>query len=85
MNDIRAYAALDLRERVGSVTTPLLALHGQDDWSIPPELGERTVELSGGPGVYVPIDGVGHFPHTEAPELFHRAFGEALDRIEVTF
>jgi pimeloyl-ACP methyl ester carboxylesterase len=81
MNDIRAYAALDLREQVGAVMTPLIALHGEDDWSIPPELGEKTAELTGGPSVFSPLEGVGHFPHTEAPEIFHRALGEALDRI----
>jgi pimeloyl-ACP methyl ester carboxylesterase len=61
--------------------TPLIALHGEDDWSIPPELGEKTAELTGGPSVFSPLEGVGHFPHTEAPELFHSALGEALDRI----
>lgn len=82
MNDIRAYAALDLRERAGSVTTPLIALHGEDDWSIPPELGEKTAELTAGPSVFSLLEGVGHFPHTEAPELFHSALDEALERVE---
>jgi pimeloyl-ACP methyl ester carboxylesterase len=82
MNDIRAYAALDLRERVGKVTTPVVALHGEEDWSIPPELGKRTTELTGGPSLFLPLAGVGHFPHTEAPELFHAAFDEAMEKID---
>lgn len=83
MNDIRAYAALDLREKVGKVTTPVIALHGEEDWSIPPELGKRTTELTGGLSLFMPLAGVGHFPHTEAPELFHDAFEEALETIDV--
>jgi pimeloyl-ACP methyl ester carboxylesterase len=85
MNDIRAYAALDLRQRVGNVTIPVVAIHGEEDWSIPPELGKRTTELTGGPSLFLPLGGVGHFPHTEAPELFHAAFEKALETIDVRF
>lgn len=82
MNDIRAYAALDLRDEVGDVTTPVVAIHGEEDWSIPPELGKGTTELTGGPGIFLPLAGVGHFPHTEAPGLFHEAFEEALKTMD---
>ena len=79
MNDIRAYAALDLREQAPDIRTPVVALHGEHDWSIPPELGKRTTELVAGPSRFVPIKDAGHFPHTETTEAFHRAFQEALD------
>jgi pimeloyl-ACP methyl ester carboxylesterase len=79
MNDIRAYAALDLREQAPDIRTPVVALHGEHDWSIPSELGKRTTELVAGPSRFVPIKDAGHFPHTETPESFHRAFQEALD------
>lgn len=82
-NDIRAYAALDLRERMGEIETPVVALHGEDDWSITPELGRKTTELVKGPRVFLPISGVGHFPHTENPELFHNAFEQALNQLDI--
>ena len=78
VNDIRAYAELDLRERMKDVRVPLIAIHGDDDWSIPTELGKKTLELATGPSLFIPLGNVGHFPHTENPEAFHEAFASAV-------
>jgi pimeloyl-ACP methyl ester carboxylesterase len=72
--DIKAFAKTDLRPDLPSMRTPLLAFHGLDDWSIPPALGEETVDLIGGPARFVPLPDVGHFPHVEAPDALMAAF-----------
>ena len=81
-NDIRAYAKLDLRGKMADVKTPLIAIHGEDDWSIPCELGKKTLEMAGGPTIYLPLNNVGHFPHTESPSVFNSAVEEAMKQLE---
>lgn len=72
--DIKAFAKTDVRPDLPGMRTPLLALHGLDDWSIPPELGRETVDLIGAPARFVPVPDVGHFPHVEAPDRLRAAF-----------
>ncbi|MBB6453707.1 pyruvate dehydrogenase E2 component (dihydrolipoamide acetyltransferase) [Salirhabdus euzebyi] len=82
-NDIRAYAALDLRDKMKEIKVPLIAIHGEDDWSIPSEIGKKTVEMSSGNFHFELLKNVGHFPHTESPELFNQAFKRVLEKIPV--
>ena len=82
-NDIRAYGALDLRDRMHEVKTPLIAIHGEDDWSIPTELGKETIEMSSGPSHYEPLENVGHFPHTENPDVFNEALKRSIESLQV--
>lgn len=78
-NDIAAYARLDLRDRLPSVTTPVFFLHGADDWSITPEMARQTRALctQARTGLRV-LDGTGHFPHVEAPDVFNPALLDVL-------
>jgi pimeloyl-ACP methyl ester carboxylesterase len=82
-NDIRAYASLNLLDKIGTVKVPLIALHGEDDWSIPPELGEKTLELAGGFTLFKKLINVGHFPQTENPEVFNQAFDEVINKVKI--
>jgi pimeloyl-ACP methyl ester carboxylesterase len=81
-HDIKAYAALDLQNQMKNIPAPLVFLHGEDDWSIPPELGRRTAALAAGRTVFTALRNVVHFPHTEHPEAFNTAFVEALQSID---
>ncbi|MFC4049923.1 alpha/beta fold hydrolase [Actinomadura syzygii] len=87
--DIKAFARTDLQGDLPTMTTPVLAIHGLDDWSIPPELGRRTCEQIGGPAVFHGLADVGHFPHVEAPDRLMDAVDElwpgfAADHLELS-
>lgn len=86
LGDIGAFAKTDLRERLGEITVPVAFVHGEEDWSIPPELGLETQSLMSGPTAFRLVPGIGHFPHTEAPDAFHKAldeaWGEVKDKVE---
>ena len=77
-NDIRAYSKLDLRKQMDKITIPVVAIHGADDWSIPPELGKKTIEMCKVKGNFILLEDVGHFPHTENPDKFNAAYVQAL-------
>lgn len=84
-NDIAAYARLDLTDALGSLTVPVAFLHGADDWSITPEMAEQTrVRCTGTQTSLEVLEGAGHFPHTEAPELFNPALLRALESLLAT-
>lgn len=74
LGDIAAFAKTDLRTRLGSIKVPVGFIHGEEDWSIPHELGRETQQLLGGKTAFRLLEGVGHFPHTERPDLFNPAF-----------
>jgi len=61
----------DAGARLGEVTSPVLVIEGSldPDWHDPRAEGERIVaDLPDGLGELVVLDGVGHYPHTQAPE-----------------
>jgi pimeloyl-ACP methyl ester carboxylesterase len=74
LGDIAAFAKTDIRDRLGEIKIPVGFIHGGEDWSIPPELGLETQRLMGGRTSFRLLEGVGHFPHTERPDLFNPAF-----------
>jgi len=80
--DIAAFAKTDLREHLGKMRTPILLLHGEHDWSIPPGLGQETYDLYGGPKIFKLLPSVGHFPHTEQPEMFNSTFLEGWQELK---
>lgn len=82
-NDIRAYGLLDIRKQMKDIKTPLIAIHGEDDWSIPTEIGKKTVEMSDGVFKFVPLKNVGHFPHTENPTVFNSTFKKIMQEAEL--
>ena len=56
-----------LRERLDSVTAPTLVVWGDRDDIVPPEQGERLVELLSNGHLEI-LDGCGHDPAAEQPE-----------------
>jgi len=46
-----------------------LVFHGDSDASIPLERGKRMAELLGGETQFIVIEGAGHTPNLEKPEM----------------
>lgn len=67
--DLRAYGRCDIRLLMDKVKVPVLLAHGSDDWLASREMVEATRgRLVNAPLVrMVPLPGLGHFPHLEAP------------------
>lgn len=64
---LRRISRADLRRTAQPITTPLLALHGEQDGCVlPPTLDDR--QRFAGPYERVVIPNVGHFLHVEAPD-----------------
>lgn len=61
------------------VQIPVLQVHGGADRLIPPRVAARSRAHVAGPYRWVRMDGVGHFPHEEAPE---RLTDELLDWLD---
>lgn len=62
-----------------TLTSPVLAMHGENDLISPPSRGQRVAELTGGD--YVVLDGAGHLPLARHPvrvNLLIRDFAERL-------
>jgi pimeloyl-ACP methyl ester carboxylesterase len=62
----RSLGDYDLRPRLDGLGVPALVAHGMED-PIPVETAERTAKALG--AEWVPIEGSGHVPYVEAPEL----------------
>ena len=73
-----AYAGWTLADVLPRVTCPVLAIHGaQDEYGSsahPTLIGER----AGGPARVEILEGVGHLPHRERPELVVRLIADFL-------
>jgi pimeloyl-ACP methyl ester carboxylesterase len=70
VGDVRAYTSSDFLDELGSLQCPVVSIVGEDDWSCSPALVRETHELITAPTQYHVLERVGHFPHTERPELF---------------
>jgi pimeloyl-ACP methyl ester carboxylesterase len=66
-------------EDLEAVDVPALAVHGENDQSIPPERARRTIEALDGRLESVP--GAGHPSNLERPEVVNDALREFLDGI----
>jgi len=73
------WPTLDLRDLLGSVGCPVLAVVGEHDWAAPPGQARLVGEFAPRSTV-VEIADVGHFVPLEAPEAFGRAVRDWLDR-----
>lgn len=82
VGDIASFAKTDLRTRLHELRLPVVDLHGEEDWSIPPALGRDTIERIGRNAKFRLLPSAGHFPHTENPEAFNAAFVEEWSLIE---
>lgn len=58
------------RRMEAPIDVPVLHLHGEHDSSILLRSAEGSGEWVTGPYEFCVVDGVGHFPHEEAPERF---------------
>ena len=70
------------RRMAEPVTAPVLQVHGELDGSVLPETVRGSERFVQAPYVWRCLDGVGHFPHEEAPEAVNRLLVEwaGLDR-----
>lgn len=68
--DLTAYCQTDLRSIADQISAHVLAVHGTDDWLVSRELIDATIQkLVKAKSInYVPMEGIGHFPHIESPD-----------------
>ena len=59
----------DIDDRLPEIKCPTLVIHGDSDASIPLERGKRMAELLGGDTQFIVIEGAGHTPNLEKPEM----------------
>lgn len=69
--DTQAFNSFDISADIHRIAVPVLLISGSDDFLVTPEMVERTGKKMKQSEVVV-LEGVGHFPHTEAPERFNR-------------
>ena len=67
----------DWRDRMSQVTASVLVVHGMEDL-IPLESSREWVEVLPHARL-LPIEGAGHFPHLEAPEVFFPSVNRFVD------
>jgi pimeloyl-ACP methyl ester carboxylesterase len=70
LGDLNAYTSFDIRNRIDEIRFPTVLVTGGDDWSCTPENVQNTERLLKCPKAMKVLDGVGHFPHMEAPDIF---------------
>jgi pimeloyl-ACP methyl ester carboxylesterase len=75
--DTQAFNAFDISNRSHEVNVPVLLISGSDDFLVTPEMVKETAGRIKNSRVVI-LEGVGHFPHTEAPDRFNPAVGEFL-------
>jgi len=78
----RSFAEADLREVLPRIDVPTLLIHGSDDVRAPRDVAEGLHAAIPGSSLVV-IDGVGHIPNIEAPDVFDaevRAFLRSVGR-----
>jgi 3-oxoadipate enol-lactonase / 4-carboxymuconolactone decarboxylase len=73
-----ALSRFDVRERLGDVTAPVLAVAGSEDVATPPEQLEQIADAIRGTRLVV-LDGVGHLPPAEAPSVVGKLLGQHLE------
>lgn len=66
-HDLMTIDVFDVRDRIATLKPKLLLLRGTEDPGNPPEYEKEIHDAVPG-SRYVKLDGVGHFPCTEAPE-----------------
>lgn len=77
LQDLEANEGCDLRARVGSVSVPLLALHGQDDGYCARSCGEELAAAIPGARFELVAD-AGHVAHVEQPARVNELIEELL-------
>ncbi|NQU07436.1 MAG: alpha/beta hydrolase [Candidatus Abyssubacteria bacterium] len=75
--DTQAFSSFDISDRSPEISVPILLISGSDDFLVTPEMVRQTSERINGSKMVI-LEGVGHFPHTEAPDRFNNEVGEFL-------
>lgn len=78
ISDLRAFTSFDLGSRLKQIKCPVILVAGEYDWSVRPASVRRTSEELDCPQEFIFLKNVGHFPHTEQPEVFNK---EVYDRL----
>ena len=71
----------DIDDRLPEIKCPTLIFHGDSDVSIPLERGKRMAELLGGETQFIVIEGAGHTPNLEKPEMVNPPLIEFLETL----
>jgi pimeloyl-ACP methyl ester carboxylesterase len=79
--DTRAFNSFDISDKAHLIDAPVLLISGSDDFLVTPDMVRETGKKMRKSRVVV-LDGVGHFPHTEAPERFNREAGAFLASLQ---
>lgn len=85
-SDIVAFGGFRMEKILGDVHCPVLILEGSEDWSVPPESAravQRILKDRGVPVDYIELDGLGHFPHAECPDVFNTQTLAAMKRLSL--
>lgn len=67
--DLTAWNTHDVLERADDITCPVLYVFGKDDYFLPEEYVEETVDALAD-CEYRPMDGIGHYPMLETDEFY---------------
>lgn len=80
--DLAGYGGTDLRGRMANVTAPVLSIRGRDDWLVSQQQIDATLSrLTNAARVeHHELEGVGHWPHLEAPHIVIPIVQDFLDR-----
>lgn len=84
--DICAFGAFRMEELLDRVRCPCVIVEGAEDWSVPPESARKVAALlraRGIPTEYLEWPDIGHFPHSEKPEVFNAETFAALKRLDL--
>jgi pimeloyl-ACP methyl ester carboxylesterase len=76
-DDLVVIDQFDVRDRISSLTPPLLLIRGVDD-PLAPEEYEREIHEAVPGSQYITLRKSGHFPMAEQPEVVNRAIQEFL-------
>ncbi|RJP18925.1 MAG: alpha/beta hydrolase [Candidatus Abyssobacteria bacterium SURF_5] len=79
--DTQAFNSFDICNTSHRIGVPVLLISGADDFLVTPDMVRGTGKKLKNSQVVI-LDGVGHFPHTEAPERFNEAVGRFLKSLQ---
>lgn len=68
-SDLTAWNSHDVREQANDITCPVLYVYGEDDYFLPEEFVEETVDAL--PDCkFIRMEGIGHYPMLETDEFY---------------
>src|SRR5690606_33515352 len=82
-SDIRAFAGYQLEEDLPKIECPVIIVETDEDWTVPAEPARQAAARLRSSNEFVLIEGYGHFPHAECPDLFNAKVFEAMRRLQL--